>query len=162
MSFAMLYLEKLNSQINFAYSHNDLDPICGPIDNFAENLRSVEDYLDRTSIPTTTCGTGTAVTSFAIDRTSTPTSTCGTSTAVTSFATVNTIVDKCHIVTVSNALQTEFLDQQQSDDQQPDESARYRRPEYQKLLLTRSFLESIGLDIAYLPATSDSHVVYII
>ncbi len=73
MSFSMLYLEKLNLQIIFAPPHKDLDPICGPIDNFAENLRPVEDHLDCTSIQTTNCGT---------------------STAVTSLATVNTIVDK--------------------------------------------------------------------
>ena len=101
MALGLLNLERMTSNINnFSPPHKNLDPIAGPIVQLAENLRSIEDHLDRFSIPTTTRGDNPNM---------------------TSLSTVNAIVDKCNIVALAAALQTQFHDQQPSADPQSDE-----------------------------------------
>ena len=126
MAAGLLHFAKMTAQLNYVSPHQHLDPIEGPIEHLAENLRSASDHFARTSLPTAR----------------------GESDRVTSLIVVNDIVEPCPIVTLAAALQTQFLAQ---DGASQEESARYRRPDNGIFLLTSNFLDSIGLDTASLP-----------
>ena len=138
MAAGLLHFEKMTAQLNYVPPHKkNLDPIEGPIEHLAENIRSASDHFARTSLPTAR----------------------GESDRVTSLIVVNDIVEHCHIVSLAAVLQTQFLAQ---DGASQEESAQYRRPYNGTFLLTRNFLESIGLDTAYLPPTGNDRVHYTI
>ena len=137
MAAGLLHFEKMTAQLNYVPPHKNLDPIEGPIEHLAENLRSASDHFACTSLPTAR----------------------GESDRGTSLIVVNDIVEPCPIVTLAAALQTQFLAQ---DGASQEESARYRRPDNGTFLLTSNFLESIGLDTASLPIPGNDRAHYTI
>ena len=94
MAAGMLHIAQINAQLkttvlNFTPPVKFLDPADCSIEHSAGNLRAVQDYSDRTSIPTNIRGD---------------------SNNVTSLAAVNTIVANFHIVSLSAGLQTQFTE----------------------------------------------------
>jgi hypothetical protein len=143
-----LHLEKLNASINFNPPSKFLNPLESPIEQVAENLRAIEDYCARTSIPT------------SLAR--------GDQHTITSLAPVNTIVSTCNVLILSVAIQTQFQDppnevQAENTEVQVENSTDSRRvPSYLEYLLTRPGLDSLGLESAYLPATNADDTTYTI
>jgi hypothetical protein len=90
MAAGMLHIAQINAQLkttvlNFTSPVKFLDPADCSIEQSAENLRAVQDYRDRTSIPTNIRGDSNNVMSLAV---------------------VNTIIANFHIVSLSAGLQS--------------------------------------------------------
>ncbi len=134
-----VHLEKLNASINFNPPSKFLNPLESPIEQVAENLRALEDYCARTSIPT------------SLAR--------GDKHTVTSLAPVHPIVATCNVLILAEAIQTQFQDPPMEVENSTDSR---RAPTDIEYLLTRSGLDSLGLESAYLPATSANNATYTI